>query len=126
MALIAQSDTTAIEHDITELDTINVANEIDVNFNPALNADGYQNLYRFYAKLHELEQSQSGKVRIAYFGDSMNDYEILRLVGNSRAMGNARYGIKQIAKQTIGTNVEHSVQKEMRAMLRSFKNQQAS
>ncbi len=60
------------------------------------------------------------------FGDSMNDYEILRLVGNSRAMGNARYGIKQIAKQTIGTNVEHSVQKEMRAMLRSFKNQQAS
>lgn len=73
LALIAQSDTTAVKYEINELDSVNVTNEVDVNFNPALDADGYQNLERFYAKLHELEQSQSGKVRIAYFGDSMND-----------------------------------------------------
>lgn len=54
------------------------------------------------------------------FGDSMNDYEILRMVGNSRAMGNARYGIKQLAKKVIGTNVDHSVQREMRSLLDSL------
>ncbi|MCH3943893.1 MAG: HAD family hydrolase [Atopobiaceae bacterium] len=53
------------------------------------------------------------------FGDAMNDYEILRFVGRSRAMGNARYGIKQVAEETIGTNVEHSVQKAMREVLRA-------
>lgn len=51
------------------------------------------------------------------FGDSMNDYEILRMVGNSVAMGNARVAIKQIAKRVIGTNVEHSVQKELRSLI---------
>ena len=54
------------------------------------------------------------------FGDAMNDYEILRFVGNSRAMGNARYGIKQVAEKTIGTNVEHSVQKAMRQVIESL------
>jgi Cof subfamily protein (haloacid dehalogenase superfamily) len=51
------------------------------------------------------------------FGDAMNDYELLRFVGHPVAMGNARYAVKQIAEQTIGTNVEHSVQREMRRML---------
>ena len=51
------------------------------------------------------------------FGDSMNDYEILRMAGTSVAMGNARYAIKQIADHVIGTNVDHSVQAELRRML---------
>ena len=51
------------------------------------------------------------------FGDSMNDYEILRMAGTSVAMGNARSAIKQIATKVIGTNVEHSVQRELRALL---------
>ena len=51
------------------------------------------------------------------FGDSMNDYEILRMAGTSVAMGNARYAIKQIADRVIGTNVDHSVQAELRKML---------
>ncbi len=55
------------------------------------------------------------------FGDAMNDYEILRMVGESRAMGNARYAIKQIAKETIGTNKEHAVQKAMRDILNERK-----
>jgi hydroxymethylpyrimidine pyrophosphatase-like HAD family hydrolase len=32
-------------------------------------------------------------------------------------MGNARYAVKQIAEKVIGTNVEHAVQREMRAIL---------
>ena len=51
------------------------------------------------------------------FGDSMNDYEILRMAGMSVAMGNARYAIKQIADRVIGTNVDQSVQAELRRML---------
>ena len=51
------------------------------------------------------------------FGDSMNDYEILRMVGAGVAMGNARSAIKQIADRVIGTNVDHSVQNEMRMLL---------
>ena len=51
------------------------------------------------------------------FGDAMNDYEILRMVGHSRAMGNGRYAVKQIAKRVIGTNAEHAVQAEMRRVL---------
>ena len=54
------------------------------------------------------------------FGDAMNDYEILSFVGHSRAMGNARYAIKQIADKVIETNVEHGVQNEMRKVLKSL------
>ena len=51
------------------------------------------------------------------FGDSMNDYEILRMAGTSVAMGNARSAIKQIATKVIGTNVDRSVQRELHALL---------
>lgn len=51
------------------------------------------------------------------FGDSMNDYEILRMAGESVAMGNARAAIKQIANRVIGTNVEHGVQNELQRVL---------
>ena len=47
----------------------------------------------------------------------MNDYEILRMVGHSCAMGNGRYAVKQVAKRVIGTNVDHAVQAEMRRVL---------
>ena len=51
------------------------------------------------------------------FGDSMNDYEIMRMVGTSCAMGNGRSAIKQIATHVIGPNTEQSVQRELRALL---------
>ncbi len=51
------------------------------------------------------------------FGDSMNDYEILRLVGHPRAMENGRYAVKQISEGVIGTNVDHAVQRELARML---------
>ncbi len=55
--------------------------------------------------------------QVMAFGDSMNDYEILRLVGHPVAMQNARYAVQQISERTIGTNSEHSVQREMRKVL---------
>lgn len=51
------------------------------------------------------------------FGDSMNDYEILRMVGVSVAMENGRSAIKQIADRVIGSNACCSVQKEIRSLL---------
>ena len=57
------------------------------------------------------------------FGDSMNDYEILRLVGHPVAMQNARYAVRQISERMIGTNVEHAAQKEMRRILDEAKRQ---
>ncbi len=51
------------------------------------------------------------------FGDSMNDYELLRRVGVSCAMGNGRSAVRQISSRVLGTNLEHSVQKEIAALL---------
>ncbi len=51
------------------------------------------------------------------FGDAMNDYEILRMVGHPIAMGNGRYAVKQIAERVIGKNTEQAVQAEMRRII---------
>ena len=55
------------------------------------------------------------------FGDAMNDYEILRLVGHPVAMGNGRYAAKQIAERVIGSNTEQAVQAEMRRVLEGMR-----
>lgn len=95
LMLNAMNDTTAIlveENPIAVIDSAQVKTieEIDENINPALNADGYQNLSRFYKKLQELEESKSGKVRIAYFGDSMNDGDFI--VQDVRSLFQENYG----------------------------------
>lgn len=54
------------------------------------------------------------------FGDSMNDYAILRAVGHPYVMGNARYAVKQIAERVIGTNREHAVQAELHALVQEL------
>jgi Cof subfamily protein (haloacid dehalogenase superfamily) len=59
--------------------------------------------------LHGIDPSE-----VLAFGDSMNDYDMLRSAGESCAVANARPAIRQIATRTIGTNAEHAVQKEMR------------
>lgn len=51
------------------------------------------------------------------FGDSMNDYEIIRMVGDGVAMENARYALKQVADRVIGSNAQHAVQQEMRRLI---------
>lgn len=54
------------------------------------------------------------------FGDSMNDYEILRAVGHPVAMGNARPAIKRICARTVGTNADSAVQAELRALVEAI------
>lgn len=41
------------------------------------NYKGYQHLISFYEKLEKLEATKIGKIRIAYFGDSMNDGDMI-------------------------------------------------
>lgn len=51
------------------------------------------------------------------FGDSMNDYEIIRMVGCGCAMENGRPALKAVADRVIGRNSEQAVQRELRAVL---------
>lgn len=102
MALIAQSDTVAVDHEeILDTDSVKKIEEVDAGFDPALEADGYQNLQRFYAKLNELEKSQSGKVRVAYFGDSMNDGDYI--VQDVRSLFQEDFGGKGVGYVAISS-----------------------
>ena len=51
------------------------------------------------------------------FGDSMNDYAMLRYVGHPYVMENARYAVRQIGQRVIGRNSDHAVQRAMREIL---------
>lgn len=51
------------------------------------------------------------------FGDSMNDYEIIRFVGCGCAMANGRPALKAVADRVVGYNHEQAVQAEMRRIL---------
>lgn len=54
------------------------------------------------------------------FGDSMNDYEIIRLVGHGCAMANGRAALRAVADRVVGCNRDHAVQAEMRRVLESL------
>lgn len=54
------------------------------------------------------------------FGDSMNDYEIIRFVGTGCAMANGRLALKAVANRVIGYNYDQAVQGEMRKLLESL------
>ena len=54
------------------------------------------------------------------FGDSMNDYEIIRFVGVGCAMANGRPALQAVADRVIGYNRDQAVQAEMRAVLESL------
>lgn len=54
------------------------------------------------------------------FGDSMNDYEIIRFVGTGCAMANGRPALKAVANRVIGYNYDQAVQDEMRKLLESL------
>ena len=51
------------------------------------------------------------------FGDSMNDYEIIRLVGCGCAMANGRPALRAVADRVVGCNRDHAVQAELRRVL---------
>lgn len=54
------------------------------------------------------------------FGDSMNDYEIIRFVGTGCAMANGRPALKAVANRVIGYNYDQAVHGEMRKLLESL------
>ena len=87
------------------------SNWIDVTPVGVSKASGLHQLLRYYG----IDEDD-----VMAFGDAMNDYDILRFVGNPRVMGNGLYGVKQIAGKVIGTNESHAVQQEMRALLESM------
>lgn len=78
-------------------------------------------LQRGVSKASGIEQVMArhgiGRDEVMAFGDSMNDYEIIRFVGTGCAMENARPALKAVAKRTIGCNRDHAVQSEMRRLL---------
>lgn len=51
------------------------------------------------------------------FGDSMNDYEIIRFADTGCAMANGRPALKAVANRVIGYNYDQAVQGEMRKLL---------
>lgn len=68
-----------------------------------------------------IEWYGSVPVELIAFGDSMNDYELIKMAGHGHAMGNARVAFKQVSDRVIGTNAEHAVQRELVRILRQGK-----
>lgn len=58
-----------------------------------------------------------GRDEVMAFGDSMNDYEIIRFVGTGCAMSNARPALRAVADRVIGCNRDQAVQAELRRVL---------
>lgn len=71
-------------------------------------ATGIQQLMEHYG----LEREE-----VMAFGDSMNDYEIIRFVGCGCAMANGRPALRAVADRVIGYNHEQAVQAELRRVL---------
>ncbi|WP_370458786.1 hypothetical protein [Dysgonomonas sp. 520] len=44
---------------------------------PSMHTQGYTNLLSFYSKIYGIETTKKGKVRVAYFGDSMTDGDLI-------------------------------------------------
>lgn len=74
-------------------------------------ASGIQQLMDYYG----IERDE-----VMAFGDSMNDYEIIRFVGTGCAMENGRPALKAVADRVIGRNRDQAVQAEMRKALESL------
>ncbi|WP_255498703.1 GDSL-type esterase/lipase family protein [Dysgonomonas sp. ZJ709] len=116
MMLEAVSDTTEMAiADTTEVavrDTLNnnQTEEVDETLDPSIRAQGYNNLKHFYAKLHALEQDKTGKVRVAYFGDSMNDGDYIVQDVRSEFQDNyGGQGVGFVAITSLSANARGSV-----------------
>ncbi|MFL9844885.1 SGNH/GDSL hydrolase family protein [Flavobacterium rhizosphaerae] len=91
---VKQKDSVAPEEKIVKEDKQKVffQPEEGIAFPPETysNYKGFQYLMPFYQKLVQLEKSGEGNVRIAYFGDSMTDGDLI--VKDLRAALQARFG----------------------------------
>lgn len=63
---------------------------IDTLLDPAIAVQGYGYLQRFYSKLKKLKEGGHENVRVAYFGDSMNDGDLI--VQDFRVLLQDNYG----------------------------------
>ena len=81
---------------------------IDVTPRHVSKATGLEQVMRYWG----IERDE-----VLAFGDSMNDYQMLRFVGHPYVMANARYAVKQVAERVIGSNAEHAVQRTLREIL---------
>lgn len=89
------NDSLLVDNDISSVSdtlsvSVNLIYEQDSIGSPTITDDGYKNLSHFFATLYELEKTGKGKVRIAYFGDSMNDGDLI--VQDVRAEFQGKYG----------------------------------
>lgn len=77
LALAAISDSSKVnvgeQMDSTKVNSLENRAKISVSEN----SEGLGNLSAFYQRLYELEKNPSAKVRIAYFGDSMTDGDLI-------------------------------------------------
>lgn len=87
-ALAEDEHITAVEIKSTQNDTLVEVNQL-YNFSES-NYVGYQFLVPFFEKLYQIQSGKSEKVRIAYFGDSMNDGDLI--VKDFRANFQDRFG----------------------------------
>lgn len=69
-----------------------LANRVHISISD--DSEGLGNLSSFYEKLYQLETNGKGKVRIAYFGDSMTDGDLI--VQDIRQAYQSRYGGKGV------------------------------
>lgn len=66
------------------------ANIIDTILDPTISIQGYGYLQHFFSKLRSLENGKSTKLRVAYYGDSMNDGDLI--VQDLRELLQGKYG----------------------------------
>lgn len=81
----------ALEEDLlntASLDSLGIINQ-QIVFNET-DYVGYQHLVSFYKKLNQIENGDNTKIRIAFFGDSMNDGDMI--VKDFRANFQDRFG----------------------------------
>lgn len=94
LALAAIADSASIV-DETLPDSINedsLVNRVHISISD--DSEGLGNLSSFYEKLHQIESTGKGKVRIAYFGDSMTDGDLI--VQDIRQSYQSKYGGKGV------------------------------
>ncbi|KGO90276.1 SGNH/GDSL hydrolase family protein [Flavobacterium suncheonense] len=74
-----EEDSTAEEGDTLSNQPISFTAVDGITFPDETFSDykGFQHLVQFYEKLYQLETTQQGNVRIAYFGDSMTDGDMI-------------------------------------------------
>lgn len=92
LALDAMSNDSLPVAEVDSLENDTLINRINIEASD--NSKGIGNLANFYEKLYELETLGTTKVRIAYFGDSMNDGDLI--VQDIRCAYQNEYGGKGV------------------------------